>query len=250
MERSELAHHWNIKAADWDLQVGEEGDANRRLNSDPVLWRLLGETAGQAVLDAGCGTGYLSRQLAARGAIVTGIDISPEMIAIARAKGPESIGYAVDDLTSLETLPDQSFDAIVSNYVLMDLPDLDGAAAALQRVLRPGGRVVLVINHPCFPLDQIERDPEAQSFSFHWSHAYFDERRLEAPPWRHFTSHFVHFHRPLSRYWQAFAAAGLRIDAFEEPVVDAATAAAEGIPPERLWHYRSGPGSVAFCLKK
>ena len=40
MQREELAHHWDIKAADWDLQVGETGDANRRLNTDPVIWRL------------------------------------------------------------------------------------------------------------------------------------------------------------------------------------------------------------------
>ena len=51
---------WDAVAADWQLQVGDTGDANRRLNSDPVLWEFLGDVTDLDVLDAGCGTGYLS----------------------------------------------------------------------------------------------------------------------------------------------------------------------------------------------
>ncbi len=248
MDPSELAHHWDIKAEEWDIQVGEAGDYNRRYSSDPVLWRLLGDVAGHDVLDAGCGTGYLSRQLAARGARVTGIDISPEMIRVAQSKAGAGVHYAVDDLSSLRAVRDGGFDAVVSNYVLMDLPDVDGAARAIRRVLRPGGRAVAVFSHPCFPLDQLDRVQGRQEVRFRWDGSYFEERRLEAPPWRHFTSPFVHFHRPLSRYWQAFVAAGLRVEAFEEPVIDAATADALALTPERRWEIRSAPCSVAFRL--
>ena len=59
---------WNRVAHDWDRQVGDSGDKNRRLNSDPVLWSFMGDVRGRSVLDAGCGTGYLSRQLHERGA--------------------------------------------------------------------------------------------------------------------------------------------------------------------------------------
>jgi 2-polyprenyl-3-methyl-5-hydroxy-6-metoxy-1,4-benzoquinol methylase len=79
---------WDRLADDWQIQVGDDGDANRRLNSDPVLWTLLGDVAGRRVLDAGCGTGYLSRQLAERGAAVIAIDVSARMVALARAAGP------------------------------------------------------------------------------------------------------------------------------------------------------------------
>ena len=61
---------WDDKAEDWHGQVGEEGDRNRRFNSDPVLWKFLGPVRGCSVLDAGCGTGYLSRRLSAEGARV------------------------------------------------------------------------------------------------------------------------------------------------------------------------------------
>lgn len=56
----EVREFWNDVADDWRIQVGDDGDFNRRLNSDPVLWRFAGEVNGLTVLDAGCGTGYLS----------------------------------------------------------------------------------------------------------------------------------------------------------------------------------------------
>ncbi len=48
---------WNHVARDWNVQVGDGGDRNRILNSDPVLWDFAGDVAGLKVLDAGCGTG-------------------------------------------------------------------------------------------------------------------------------------------------------------------------------------------------
>ncbi len=48
---------WNCLADDWRTQVGDDGGANRILNSDPVLWKFAGDVRGRRVLDAGCGTG-------------------------------------------------------------------------------------------------------------------------------------------------------------------------------------------------
>jgi 2-polyprenyl-3-methyl-5-hydroxy-6-metoxy-1,4-benzoquinol methylase len=64
----EVRNCWNLLADDWRVQVGHDGDSNRRLNSDPVLWELAGDVRGLSVLDAGCGTGYLSAKLRERGA--------------------------------------------------------------------------------------------------------------------------------------------------------------------------------------
>ncbi|MGD8340908.1 MAG: class I SAM-dependent methyltransferase, partial [Gammaproteobacteria bacterium] len=86
---AETVAFWDRVASDWDIQVGEAGDTNRRLNSDPVLWRFVGDVAGRDVLDAGCGTGYLSKLLHERGARVIAVDSSPGMIEIARARAAE-----------------------------------------------------------------------------------------------------------------------------------------------------------------
>src|SRR5262244_2716428 len=105
---------WNLLADDWRLQVGDDGDSNRRLNSDPVLWEFAGDVRGLAVLDAGCGTGYLSGMLRDRGARVTGVDFAERMIAIARADHP-GIDFRVDSCTVLATCEDEQFDLVVAN---------------------------------------------------------------------------------------------------------------------------------------
>ena len=67
---------WNEKAELWDLHIGDEGDRNRRRHVNPTIWRMLGPVEGLRVLDAGCGTGYLSAKLAQDGAAVTAVDYS------------------------------------------------------------------------------------------------------------------------------------------------------------------------------
>jgi SAM-dependent methyltransferase len=122
------------------------------LEQDALLSRmlaLLGDLAGQEVLDAGCGEGFLARVLAAHGAQVTGIDASPRLIAMAREKDPHSIiAYHVADLS--QPLPGfvGHFDRIGSHLVLNDVADHRGFAATLASVARPGARVVLALNSP------------------------------------------------------------------------------------------------------
>ncbi len=239
---------WDEVAEDWDKQVGTEGDSNRILNSDPVLWSLAGEVRGLRVLDAGCGTGYLSGKLNEKGAVVTGVDLSDRMIAIARKNHP-GLDFRVDSCSTLETVESGSFDLIVSNYVLMDTPDLESTIGSFYRVLGDNGAVIAVFSHPCFPQGRSTSSGEEDSVEYHWSFPYFQRRRCVDPPWGHFRSEFIWFHRPLSDYWKAFTGAGFLVDSFEEP----------RIAPERyhlaeserkLNNSLSKPYSVAFRLLK
>ena len=109
---------WNRVAHDWRRQVGEEGDANRPLNSAPVLWAFAGAVTGRTVLDAGGGTGYLSKKLQDRGVQVTGIDCSERMSEIARAHHP-ALDFCVDSCTELHTRTDSSSrEILVAKMVL------------------------------------------------------------------------------------------------------------------------------------
>ncbi len=247
-DQNEIRERWNRLAADWDRQVGDEGDDNRRLNSDPVLWQLAGDVAGLRVLDAGCGTGYLSRQLRERGALVIGVDVAEEMIAIARGKSPD-LDYRVDSCCELQSLEAESFDLVLANYVLMDLPDLEAAVTAFYRVLKPGGAAVVIFSHPCFPQGDAEDADSPRRISYYWEFNYFEPQRRVDPPWGHFQDDFVWFHRPLSYYWKVFQSAGFRVSDFEEPRI---TPDRYHLAPDQrcLDNDRTRPYSVAFRLVK
>lgn len=248
-DQDETQEFWDRAASDWKLQVGGEGDANRRLNSDPVLWRFAGDVRGLTVLDAGCGTGYLSNKLAEAGARVIGVDFSEQMIALARKDYPAR-ELRVDSCAALATVPDSSIDLVVSNYVLMDTPYLDETVVAFRRVLRPGGAAVLVFSHPCFPggrADSPEGDSSVTRYT--WPFPYFHATKCVDPPWAHFKTEFIWFHRPLSDYWKAFTRAGLQVVDFDEPRIteERYHLASSAQHVQRL---QSRPFSVAFKLEK
>jgi ubiquinone/menaquinone biosynthesis C-methylase UbiE len=243
----ETREFWDRVAQDWDLQVGDDGDRNRILNSDPVLWHFAGDVSGLVVLDAGCGTGYLSRQLRIRGADVIGVDFSAKMCEIARRKAPD-MDFRVDSCSDLATISDDSIDMVIANYVLMDTPDLDRTMRAFHRVLHASGVAIVVFSHPCFPQGSAVNPTNDGGIEYHWDFSYFDQRKCVDPPWAHFTSEFIWFHRPLSDYWKAFRRSGFAVEEFEEPRIaeDRYHLAPEG----KLAAYKSRPCSVAFKLRK
>lgn len=242
----ETRQAWDRLADDWRLQVGDEGDRNRRLNSDPVLWRMAGDVAGKSVLDFGCGTGYLTRKLRDAGAAATGVDHSEKMIAIAR-EDAAGIDYLVACCTTLAPLADEQFDLAVSNYVLMDIPDLPAAVGALHRVLKTGGTAVLVFSHPCFPASRSQLDEQGAHYA--WPSPYFLPVKCVDPPWDHFTEEFIWFHRPLSDYWRAFTSAGFSVLELDEPhLTPDRYELAES--EQRLADNLSRPLSIAWKLRK
>jgi demethylmenaquinone methyltransferase/2-methoxy-6-polyprenyl-1,4-benzoquinol methylase len=113
----------------------------RRISAEAVV------RAGDAVLDACCGTGDLAIACARVGGRVTGLDFSERMLARARRKAPE-LEWIEGDLLALP-FADESFDVTTVGFGVRNVEDLERALAELRRVLRPGGRVaVLEITRP------------------------------------------------------------------------------------------------------
>ncbi|MBA2247084.1 MAG: class I SAM-dependent methyltransferase [Chloroflexia bacterium] len=166
-----------------------------------LLLDLLGDLAGKTVLDAGCGQGYLSRMLAARGARVTGIDLSPRLIAKARKRDTEGvIDYRLADLSQPLPKLERHFDLIGSFLVLNDVRDYRGFAATLASLAKPGARIVLGFNNP---YSSVVREHITDYFAEGAMGTYFGlwEQGIRAR----------YYHRTLEQYLDAFFDAGLRL---------------------------------------
>ena len=123
---------------DWDVERYEA--------SHSYVWNFgrgvidwLAPQPGERILDAGCGAGQLTSEIAAAGALILGIDSAPSMIAQARQNFPQ-LEFALADLTSFTTAT--PFDAIFSNAVLHWVRPPQEAANRLSAALRPGGRLI------------------------------------------------------------------------------------------------------------
>ncbi len=154
---SEARAIWEHNAAFWDDHIGPQGNAFHRHLVAPATWQLLQAQAGERVLDIACGNGQFARQLAGQGVVVDAFDIAPTFIERARAHtaaaGLETITYHILDATDevgLLSLGVGQFDAAVSNMALMDIADIDPLLRATYQLLKPGGRFVFSIMHPCF----------------------------------------------------------------------------------------------------
>ncbi|OXM62556.1 MULTISPECIES: class I SAM-dependent methyltransferase [Amycolatopsis] len=178
----------------------------------PAMLALAGDVAGRRILDAGCGAGPLTAELRDRGAVVTGVDASAAMLALARRRLGDEVPLHEADLRDPLPFADESFDDVVASLVLHYLEDWGPTLAELRRVLRPGGRLIASVDHPFVAYTIQEPRPDyfaTTSYSFDWE---FGGQRFPMKFWR----------RPLHAMAGAFTAAGFRLVTISEPQPDPA----------------------------
>ena len=145
--KQQVAAHWDRRAAHFDEDFGHSiRTPAERAAWDRILDLVLAGRRTLDALDVGCGTGFLSFELAARGHRVTGVDFATAMIAEARRKAAGrslSIRFEQADAEHLPLAP-ASFDLVISRHVLWTLPHPEAAIDEWVRVLRPGGRLAVV----------------------------------------------------------------------------------------------------------
>lgn len=204
---------WEAHAGWWQAAFTEGADAEY---SEQILPMAAAHLAGAGdVLDVGTGEGQLARLAVARGATrVVGVDPAAAQVAVARSRrgGP---AYLRGEATRLP-FPSASFDAALACLVFEHIEGMDEAIAEVGRVLRPGGRFLFFLNHPLLQVP---------------GSGWIDDHILDEQYWRvgpYLVEDnsleevdkdvFLPFiHRPLSRYVNAMAAAGLSITRMEEP---------------------------------
>jgi len=204
---------WDTHAGWWQDAFTEGADAEYVEQIVPMAALHLAGAAD--VLDVGTGEGQLARVAMAGGACrVVGVDPSRVQLraAGARAGGPR---YVRAEAVGLP-FPAASFDAVLACLVFEHIAGMDGAIAEVGRVLRPGGRFLFFLNHPLLQVP---------------GSGWIDDHILEEQYWR-IGPYLVEdksleevdkdvflpfIHRPLSKYVNAMAAAGLLITRMEEP---------------------------------
>jgi SAM-dependent methyltransferase len=188
-----------------DYVAHVEANPYTALYEAPGLQALLPPVAGLRVLDAGCGGGRTSAWLAEQGARVVWIDVSPELLRLARERVPSG-SFSFADLGEPLPFEDGSFDVVVASLVMHYLRDWVPPLRELRRVLRADGVVVLSTHHPAMDAELAE------------SGDYFAVELLVDRWVVGGREHEVRFwHRPLSRMFREIAEGGFRVDALSEP---------------------------------
>ncbi|GAA2135711.1 class I SAM-dependent methyltransferase [Actinomadura napierensis] len=197
---------------------------------------LAGDVTGRRILDAGCGSGPLTAALRDRGAIVTGIDASAGMLALARKRLGDGAALHVADLKDPLPFDDGAFDDVVASLVLHYLEDWGPTLAETRRVLRPGGRLIASVDHPFVAYTISEPRPDyfaTTGYAFEWM---LNGRLVPMKFWR----------KPLHAMTDAFTAAGFRLAAISEPQPDPA---ARELFPDDVHDLATRPCFLFFVLE-
>jgi 2-polyprenyl-3-methyl-5-hydroxy-6-metoxy-1,4-benzoquinol methylase len=180
-----------------------------------ALLHLAGRVSGMRLLEVACGQGRVARELARRGARVSGLDIAAALLAKARAREraePLGIDYVHADVTAPGILRGQVFDGAVCNLALSDIDDLDGVLATVARLVRSGGWFAFSLLHPCFPgwgHDAPSSWPPDRGY-------YWEGWWLASNPG--FRGKVGSSHRTLSTYLNSLIAHGLALEEAAEPL--------------------------------
>lgn len=185
----------------------------------PAVEALMGTVSGQRICDLACGQGRVARHLATLGATVVGIDLSAQLLSIARRheeSDPRGITYVQGDVRSLNDQALGLFDGVLCFMALMDIPDLVPTLQSVARLLRPAGWFVFAILHPCFHTSQ-SGEMETPDGAVRTIRQYFVEGHWRSdtrpgPPGR-----VGAYHRTLSTYVNALTDAGLQLVHVSEP---------------------------------
>jgi 2-polyprenyl-3-methyl-5-hydroxy-6-metoxy-1,4-benzoquinol methylase len=227
----EGAASWEEIADGWAERVRTKTDWARPVLLDKPHLDLLGDVAGKRVLDAGCGEGRFARMLAERGAKVTAIDLSENMIRHAKeqeSEAPLGIEYSVKDMCDLSAFQDSQFELVVAYLSIIDVEDYEAAFGEIARTLEPGGQFVYSLVHPCFSPPVWGWEPRKPGTIplrdhdrlFRKVDNYFPAAEIRFKMWPTAPAETINYHRPLTEYAHTGRSVGLVIRDIVEPTPD------------------------------
>ncbi len=225
---------WGNVAGWYDATVEDSTSYQSTLILPNVL-RLLDIKKGETILDLACGQGLFARRYAKSGAKVIGVDIAKELIAIAQPQSPD-IQYYVSGADELSFIPATSVDKITIVLALQNIENMNGVFKECARVLKPKGKLIIVLNHPAFRIPKQsqwgwEGGAHRESLIANRSEGMIQFRRIDKymsetrekiamHPGQMPNEQTVSFHRPMQSYVKALGKSGLAITNMQEWVSD------------------------------
>lgn len=206
--------------AHWYDKLVEGDDSYQARVILPNLLRAMAIKKGEKVLDLACGQGFFTRAFFEEGAIPTGVDLGKQLVLIAKKHSPKEIEYFAHSAEDLSLFPDASFEKISIVLAIQNIEAPHKVFKECARVLVPGGKLFIVLNHPTFRIPKKSSwgyDEEAKS-QYRRVDSYMSESKVEIEmnPSKKGGPTTLSFHRPLQYYFKILANSGLVVARLEE----------------------------------
>jgi ubiquinone/menaquinone biosynthesis C-methylase UbiE len=206
------------KVANWYDNLIENENSYQTKLILPNLIRLFEIKVGETIVDLACGQGFFARELAKLGAKIIGVDISPELINI--AKQDKSVEYHVSPAHKLNFLQDGSVDKVLIVLSLQNIENTQEVIKEVSRILKPSGRLFIVLNHPTFRIPKASSWgwDEAKKIQYRRLDSYLSEssEQIQMHPGDKPWEKTISFHRPLQFYFKALNKNGFSVSKLEE----------------------------------
>lgn len=207
------------EVADWYDTHLSKGDTYHEKVILPNILRLVEPKKGETILDLACGQGFFAKAFAQKGATLTGVDISEELITIAKQESMH-ITFHVGSAEELSMLKDKSFDKAVIVLAIQNIEHINKVLSETARILKKGGTFHIVMNHPAFriPKRSSWEYDDKQKVQFRRIEQYASESResIDMHPGMKDSPQTLSFHRPLQYYFKLLGKAGFAVDRLEE----------------------------------
>ncbi len=206
---------WDVLAETRHHQISSGIDLSYNYVISPSVLHLVKSLSPASVLDAGCGTGALTTQIAALSVNVVGLDPSGRSLEIARRHQGSGVRFIQETMENFAAHCSEAFDIIVANMVLMDVLTLESFLKACAKLVNENGAFIFSITHPCF-WPTYRGYSELSWFKYERDIIIEAPFRISADPNNALVS--THIHRPLSAYLRGLEHAGFVVALLLEPL--------------------------------
>jgi len=209
---------WGKVAGWYNNLIEKDEDSYQNKLILPNLIRLVEAKRGELIVDLACGQGFFSRKLAKSGARLIGIDISPELIDIARKD--KSVEYFVSQAHKLNFLQNGYIDKVLIVLSLQNIENVQDVIEETNRILKPKGKIFIVLNHPAFRIPKASSWgwDEVKKVQYRRLDSYLSEssEQIQIHPGDKPWEKTISFHRPLQFYFKALNKNGFFVSRVEE----------------------------------